>query len=136
MPRGRETIVTSDAPRPIGPYSQAVRVGDLLFTSGQIGLPPTDARLVEGGASAEARQVLENLRAILAAAGASLADVVKTTVYVTDLRDFAEVNRVYATFFPGDAPARSTVQVAALPLGARVEIEAIAALPAHEGSPP
>ncbi|MCR4407270.1 MAG: RidA family protein [Anaerolineae bacterium] len=125
----REIISTSKAPAAVGPYSQAVRVGNLVFTSGQIAIDPEQGRLIEGDVTAQTRQVLKNLTAVLEAAGSSLAQVVKTTVFLQDIHDFAAMNAVYAEFFPESPPARSTVQVAALPLGALVEIEAVAFLP-------
>ena len=123
----RETIQTTAAPGAIGPYSQAVAAGPYLFTSGQIGLDPLTGELVEGGLDAQARQVMANLAAVLAAGGLTFADVVKTTIFLVDMNDFAAVNAVYGESFDGGAkPARSTVAVAALPRGARVEIEAVA----------
>ena len=122
----KQAIQTERAPAAIGPYSQGVRSGDLVFLSGQIPLDPATGELVTGDIEAEARRVLDNLRAVLAAAGCSFQDVVKTTIYLIDLADFAAVNAVYASYFSGDPPARATVQVAALPKGARVEIDAIA----------
>jgi len=119
-------IATGKAPAAVGPYSQGVRVGNLVFTAGQAGLDPTTGRMVEGGIEAQTQQTLENLSAILQAAGSSLLQVVKTTVFLQDIADFQTMNRVYARFFGGQPPARSTVQVAALPLGALVEIEAVA----------
>ena len=124
-----DVIHSAGAPAAVGPYSQAVRSGGFLFTSGQIPLDPATGRLVEGSIEVQTRRVLENLRAVLEAGGASFSDVVKTTIYLTNLADFATVNGIYASFFPSAPPARSTVQVAALPLGARVEIEMIAELP-------
>jgi 2-iminobutanoate/2-iminopropanoate deaminase len=124
----REIIATDKAPAAVGPYSQAVRAGDFVFTAGQIPLDPATGRLVEGGIEAQTRQVLTNLSAVLQAAGTSLASVTKTTVFLTDMGDFKAMNGVYAEFFPAAPPARSTVQVAALPLGARVEIEAVAVI--------
>jgi len=124
----KRAITTTDAPQAIGPYSQAVRVGEWLFCSGQIGLDPATGELVPGGVVAEAGRVLENLRAVLIAAGGSLDDVVRTTIYLVDLADFSRVNEVYARFFQSPYPARVTVGVAALPRGARVEIDAIAVL--------
>jgi 2-iminobutanoate/2-iminopropanoate deaminase len=121
-------IATERAPRAIGPYSQAIVAGDLLFLSGQIPLDPQTGELVSGTIEAETNRVMQNLGAVLAAAGVSYGDVVKTTIYLVDLGDFAAVNEVYGGFFPGIPPARATVQVAALPRGARVEIEAIARL--------
>jgi 2-iminobutanoate/2-iminopropanoate deaminase len=124
--RAARAIVTDAAPRAIGPYSQALIVGNLVLCSGQIPLDPTTGLLVEGSAADETRRVLENLDAVLTAAGLTLRDVVRTTVYVTDLADFAVVNQTYAEFFSEPYPARATVQVAALPRGARIEIDAIA----------
>ncbi|MEO5726410.1 MAG: RidA family protein [Byssovorax sp.] len=121
-------ISTTSAPAAIGPYSQAVRVGDFLFTSGQIALHPKTGEIVMGGVEAETRQVLKNLTELLAAGGATWADVAKTTIFLADLADFSIVNRLYGEVAAAPAPARSTVQVAALPRGARVEIEAIAYL--------
>jgi 2-iminobutanoate/2-iminopropanoate deaminase len=124
-----KAVTTADAPAPVGPYSQAVAQGKLLFVSGQIPLDPKTGSLVDGDIEAQTERAIANLHAILEAAGTSLARVVRTTVYVTDLALFGRVNEVYARFFRGDpAPARATVQVAALPLGAEVEIDAIAAL--------
>jgi len=121
-------VRTGAAPAPVGPYSQAVASAGLLFASGQIALDPS-GRLVEGDVEAQTRRVLANLAAVLEAAGASLARVVRTTIYLVDLSAFARVNAVYAEHFRADPkPARSTVQVAALPLGALVEIDAIAVL--------
>ena len=120
-------IATDAAPRALGPYAQAVTAGDLVLCSGQVGIDPATGTLVPGGVAAETARACENLAAVLGAAGLGLADVVKTTVYVVDLADFAIVNEVYARYFPAPHPARATVQVAALPAGARVEIEAIAA---------
>ncbi|MCS7309370.1 MAG: RidA family protein [Armatimonadota bacterium] len=122
----KQVIVTTEAPAAIGPYSQAIRVGNLVFVSGQIPLHPQTGEIVGDTAAEQARQVLQNLQAVLQAAGASLQDVVKTTIFLTDLGQFAAVNAVYAEFFPSEPPARSTVQVAALPRGVQVEIEAVA----------
>ncbi len=119
-------IATPKAPQAIGPYSQGILCQGLLFTSGQIALDPVTNSLVRGGITAETKQVLENLQAILDAGGASLKDVIKTTVFLSDLSEFAPMNEVYAAYFSAEPPARSTVGVAALPRGARVEIEAIA----------
>jgi len=123
----REEIRTESAPAPVGPYSQAIRSGELVFASGQIPLDPTSGQIVEGEIEDEARQVLANLRAVLEAAGSGMDQVVKATVYLTDLSLFPRVNTIYAEAFDTDpAPARVTVGVAALPLGAQVEIDAIA----------
>lgn len=119
-------IATPKAPQAIGPYSQGIIAGGLLFTSGQIALDPATGSLVRGGIQAETRQVLENLQAVLEAGGLSLKDVVKTTVFLSDLSEFVPMNEVYAAYFSAEPPARSTVGVAALPRGAKVEIEAIA----------
>jgi len=124
----RETVRTEMAPAAIGPYSQAVRVGGFLFCSGQIPLDPATGKLVPGGIAEQTERVLRNLEAVLAAAGGSLSAVVKTTVYLVDLGEFPAMNAVYARFFPGDPPARATVEVSKLPAGARVEIEAVAAV--------
>jgi 2-iminobutanoate/2-iminopropanoate deaminase len=123
-----QAIETPDAPRAIGPYSQAIKSGELLFLSGQIPLDPATGELVSGGIEIQTRRVLENLGQILKSAGGSFADVVKTTIYLVDLGEFAAMNAVYATYFAAPAPARATVQVAALPKGAHIEIEAIARL--------
>ena len=121
-----EIISTSNAPAAIGPYSQAVAVGDLVFTAGQIALDPATMKLVEGDVAKQTEQVFENLIAILEAAGVSLEKVVKTTVYLADMADFPAMNAVYAKFFADHKPARATVQVAGLPMGVSVEIDAIA----------
>ncbi|HWR98387.1 MAG TPA: Rid family detoxifying hydrolase [Candidatus Methanoperedens sp.] len=122
----RIVISSGGAPAAIGPYSQAVRAGGLVFVSGQIPLDPATGALVAGGAAAQAERALASLQAILESAGSGLHRVVKTTIYLTDLSDFAAVNEVYARFFPAQPPARATVQVAALPRGAAIEIEAVA----------
>lgn len=124
----KQVITTTDAPAAIGPYSQAVRAGNLVFVSGQIPLHPQTGEVVGETAAEQARQVLQNLQAVLQAAGATLQDVVKTTIFLTDLGQFAAVNAVYAEFFPENPPARSTVQVAGLPRGVQVEIEAVAVI--------
>jgi len=123
-----KVITTEKAPRAIGPYSIATTTCNLVFTSGQGGLDPQTGKLVPGGIEAETRQTLSNIRNILDASGSSMNHVLKTTVFMCDISDFSQMNAVYAEFFPGKLPARSTVQVAALPLGAAVEIEAIACL--------
>jgi 2-iminobutanoate/2-iminopropanoate deaminase len=129
-------IATDRAPAAIGPYSQAVRAGDFVFTSGQIALDPATGELVGGGVEQETRRVLDNLSAVLAAAGAGWADVVKTTIYLADLGDFALVNKLYGERVgPGVMPARSTVQVAKLPRGAAVEIDAVALVHAAARAP-
>lgn len=126
---GKTAVSTSDAPAAIGPYSQAVRVGDMLFTSGQVGLDPKTGNLVAGGITEQTTRVLENLKAVLAKAGLDLFHVVKTTVFLKQMSDFAAMNAVYAKYLAPEgvvAPARSTVQVAGLPKDALVEIEVIA----------
>jgi len=122
----REIISTEKAPKAVGPYSQAVRVGDFIFAAGQVAIDPAIGKLVEGNIAVQTRQVLKNLSAVLEAAGSSLAQAVKTTVFLTDMGDFAAMNNVYAEFFPTDPPARSTVEVAELALGALVEIDVVA----------
>ncbi|MCC6900829.1 MAG: RidA family protein [Polyangiaceae bacterium] len=125
----RQVISSPRAPAAIGPYSQAVASGDWLFLSGQIPIDPSTGELVTGDIELETRRVLDNLGFVLEAAGASFSDLVKTTIYLTELGDFAAVNRVYAERFGDSPPARATVQVAALPKGARVEIDGIARIP-------
>jgi 2-iminobutanoate/2-iminopropanoate deaminase len=122
----RHAVTTSGAPAAIGPYSQGIVSGDLIFCSGQLGLDPATGDLVEGGVEAQTERALRNLASVLDAAGASIADVVKTTVFLADIDDFAAVNAVYARHMPDPAPARSTFAVGALPKGGLVEIEAIA----------
>jgi 2-iminobutanoate/2-iminopropanoate deaminase len=124
----KATIGTDAAPRAIGPYSQAVRSGEWLFCSGQIGLDPAGGNLVAGGIAAETARVLDNLRAVVSAAGATMDAVVRTTIYRVDLAEFAAVNEVYGRYFREPFPARVTVGVAALPRGARIEIDAVARL--------
>jgi 2-iminobutanoate/2-iminopropanoate deaminase len=121
-----KAISTGGAPAAIGPYSQAIRSGDLVFLSGQIPLDPKSGELVSGDITAETERVLDNLAAVLEASGCTFADVVKTTIYLLDLGDFQVVNQAYAKRFASSPPARATVQVSALPKGARVEIDAIA----------
>jgi 2-iminobutanoate/2-iminopropanoate deaminase len=127
---GREVILTSGAPAAIGPYSQAIAVpaGRMVFLSGQIPLDPSTGQLVDGDVSAQTERVMENLEAVLTQAGASFGDVVRCGIFLTDLGDFAKVNEVYARSFPTNPPARATVQVSALPRGAKVEIDAIAVI--------
>jgi 2-iminobutanoate/2-iminopropanoate deaminase len=122
----RDIIHTPAAPAAVGPYSQAVRAGNFVFTAGQIGLDPASGQIVEGGVEAQAQQALANLAAVLAAAGSSLDQAVKTTIFLTDMAHFAAVNAVYGAAFSASPPARSTVAVLALPKGALVEIEVIA----------
>ena len=122
----RECIQTAKAPGAVGPYSQGTRTGDLLFTAGQIPLDPDSGSMVAGGIKEQTRQVLKNLQAVLEAGGAGLDSVMKCTVFLQDIGEFAAMNEVYGEFFLVNPPARSAVEVAALPLGARVEIEAVA----------
>jgi 2-iminobutanoate/2-iminopropanoate deaminase len=124
----KKVIASPDAPEAVGPYSQAIAVGNLLFCAGQIPLAPETGAVVAGDTAAQADQVLKNIGAVLHANGMTYANVVKTTVFLTDLADFAKMNEVYAKYFAHPFPARSTIQVAALPKGANVEIEAIAAV--------
>ncbi len=127
MPTSRESVTAPNAPEAIGPYVHAVRAGGLLFCSGQIPLDPRTGELVTGGVTEQAGRCLENLGSVCAAAGVSLGDAVKVTIYLTDMSDFAAVNEVYGTFFEADPPARVAVAVAALPKGARVEMDAVVA---------
>jgi len=122
----RHAVTTTGAPSAIGPYSQGIVSGDLVFCSGQLGLDPATGDLVEGGLEAQTERALRNLASVLDAAGASMGDVVKTTIFLADIGDFAAVNAVYARHMPDPAPARSTFAVGALPKGGRIEIEAIA----------
>lgn len=121
-----KTVSTTNAPQAIGPYSQAIRIGDFVFCAGQAGLEPATGNLVKGGIEAETRRVLQNLAAVLDAANSSMNRVVKTTVFLTNMDEFQKMNAVYAEFFPSNPPARSTVQVSRLPKDACVEIEVIA----------
>jgi 2-iminobutanoate/2-iminopropanoate deaminase len=124
----RQAISTASAPAAIGPYSQAIKAGNLLFLSGQIPLDPATGQLVEGGIEAQTRQVFQNIGEILKSAGASFDAVVSATVYVADMNDFGKVNEIYATYFSSPAPARATVQVARLPKDSLVEIQVVASL--------
>src|ERR1700730_10301413 len=122
----KKIISTSDAPAALGPYSQAIRVGSTVYCAGQIPLDPKSGQIVSGGIETQTRRVLDNIGAVLRAEGLTLAEVVKTTIFLMDLADFQTVNEIYASYFKQQPPARSTVQVAGLPKGARVEIEVIA----------
>jgi 2-iminobutanoate/2-iminopropanoate deaminase len=122
----REAISSPNAPKALGPYSPAVRMGSLVFVSGQIPIDPATGELVEGDVTAQTRRVMENLGALLRAAGLSFDAVARTTVYLIDLAEFPAMNAVYGTYFPSPAPARSTIQVSALPKGSRVKIDVIA----------
>jgi 2-iminobutanoate/2-iminopropanoate deaminase len=123
----KQAVSSPDAPKAIGPYSPAIRAGQLLFVSGQIALDPATGQMIAGDTATETRRVMDNLGALLEAAGLSFSDVVRTTIFLADLGDFATVNEVYGTYFEPPAPARATVQVARLPRDARIEIDAIAA---------
>lgn len=125
-PPAQRSVSTVAAPQPVGPYSQGVLSGDTLWAAGQIGIDPQTGQLVPGGVAAQTRRALENQRAVLEAAGLSLRDVVLAQVYLTDLADYAAMNEVFAAVFPAPYPARTTVQVAGLPRGARVEIQLVA----------
>jgi 2-iminobutanoate/2-iminopropanoate deaminase len=129
MSHHRETVTAEGAPQAAGPYSHAVKSNGLVFLSGQTPIDPTTGSLVEGSIGDQTRRCLDNLAVVAAAAGASLEDAVRMGIYVTDISTFKEVNEAYGTYFPSDPPARSTIGVAALPLGADVEIDAVLALP-------
>lgn len=122
----RAVVYTDNAAKPVGPYSQAIVIGNLVWTSGQIGIDPGTGELVDGGIEAETEQVMKNLSAVLAAAGSGIDRVIKSLIFITDMKDFARVNAVYSRYFQEPFPARSTVQIAALPKGAKVEIEVVA----------
>ncbi|HEY4717638.1 MAG TPA: Rid family detoxifying hydrolase [Anaerolineales bacterium] len=126
MPSMKKNVVFPEGARPLGPYSPAIRIGGFIFASGHIGMDAHTGKLVSGGVEAETHQALTNLKAVLEAGGSSLSQVVKTTLFLTNITDFAKVNQIYAEFFTSEPPARSTIQVAALPGGALFEIEAIA----------
>lgn len=130
---GKKIISTERAPKAIGPYSQAICIENMIFTAGQVGLDPATMELVEGGVEPQTRQVLTNLKHVLESADSGLNFVVKTTVFLQDMNDFPNMNSVYAEFFPENPPARSTVQVAALPKGALVEIECVALINPRRG---
>ncbi|MEW6546512.1 MAG: RidA family protein [Bacillota bacterium] len=130
----RKVVTTQGAPVPVGPYSQAIIAGDEVFTAGQLGIEPTTGKLVGDGVEEQTRQALQNLQAVLVAAGTSLENAVKVTVFLTDMSNFPLMNRVYSQFFPKDPPARTCIGVAALPMGAAVEIEVVAALPSRSTS--
>jgi 2-iminobutanoate/2-iminopropanoate deaminase len=127
----KQVITADTAPKAIGPYSQAIKIknGEIIFTAGQLGIDPASGNVVDDGIAAETRQALKNVQAILTAAGSDMEQVIKTTVFLKDLNDFAAMNAVYAEFFPKNPPARSTIQVARLPKDGLVEIEAIALVP-------
>ena len=125
----KKCISTNQAPAAIGPYSQAVQAGNLLFVSGQLPINPQTGTLIDGDIASRTHQIMANIRAIAKAADTELVDIIKTTIFLTDLADFRTVNEAYGKYFPTEPPARSTVQVAALPLGANIEIESIIFLP-------
>lgn len=129
----RKTIITDMAPKAIGPYSQAVRIGDFVYTSGQLGVAPSTGQMVDGGVEEQTRQALTNAMSVLAAAGTGLENVVKALVFIKDMNDFPKVNEVYASFFRTKPPARSCVEVARLPMDGLVEIEMIAFIPRTGG---
>ena len=131
---GKRAVESPDAPKAIGPYSQAIIANGFIFTAGQVGADPKTGTLVEGGIEAQTEQVLKNIEAVLKASGSSLDDVVKTTVFLTDLNDFAKMNEIYAKRFKTPFPARSTVQVARLPRDAKIEVEAVAIVRTGSGS--
>ena len=122
----KEIVNTSKAPNAIGPYSQAIKINKMVFLSGQIAIEPKTQQFIEGDIETQTRRVLDNLKSVVEASGSSLENVVKTTIYLTDMNDFSKVNEIYATYFSSGKPARSTVCVAALPKNAKVEIDAIA----------
>jgi 2-iminobutanoate/2-iminopropanoate deaminase len=126
----KKVILTADAPAPIGPYSQAIRVGSLLFCSGQVAIDPKTNEVLKADVQTQAKQVMKNIEAVLKAAGANFSHVVKTTIFLTDMNDFAKVNEIYGQSFSGTPPARSTVAVSGLPKGVNVEIEVVASLDA------
>lgn len=128
----KEAIFSEKAPRPIGPYSQAIKIDNWLFLSGQIPIVPQTNEVLAGDIKEQTRQVLENIQAVLSANGATLKDIIKTTVYLTDLAEFSAMNEVYSSYFSAPYPARTTVQVANLPKGVKIEIDAIAYCHGHE----
>lgn len=127
--QNKEIVKTNKAPVPIAPYSQGVKANGMLYVAGQIGLNPESRKLVDGGVEAEAVQIMENIKAIVEAAGAKMGDIVNTTIYMKDINNFAKVNDLYGKYFTGDYPARTTIGVANLPGGANIEIAVIAVLP-------
>lgn len=122
----KEFIFSENAPEPIGPYCQAVKVKDMLFLSGQLPINPKTNEMVEGGIQNQIRQIIENITAVLTAAGGSIADIVKTTIFITDMQEFGEINKIYSEYFNASIPARSCVEVSNLPKQASIEMEAIA----------
>ncbi len=130
MSKTKEVIIPAGGAKPLAPYSPGIRVGDFVYTAGQVGLDPATGKLVEGGVQAETRQALENLKKILDAAGSGMAQVIKTTVFMTDMANYGPINEIYGQYFSEEPPARSAVAVRALPAGALVEIEAVAVVKA------
>ena len=122
----KEVLISSNAPRAVGPYSLGIRSGDFIFLSGQLGLDPASGEFVEGGVEAQTRQALQNIKNVLQEAGVDLSNVIKTSVFLSDIKDFSKMNAVYAEFFDNNPPARSTMQVGALPKSGLVEIEVVA----------
>lgn len=129
MPSKKARIFTKDAPTPVGPYSQAIRAGDFLFVAGQVPVNPETGDFIVGSIAEQTKQCMENIKTILTAAGSSLADVVRTTIYLINMQDFEEVNEVYGNYFDLDPPARTTIGIAALPKGVAIEIDVIAYTP-------
>lgn len=133
LPPEKEVIIATGAPKPIGPYNAGIRAGQLIYTAGQLGLDRATGELVPGGIEAETRKALQNIQNILESAGSNMSRIVKTTVYLRDMGQFAKMNAVYAEFFPTDPPARTTVEVSGLPKNGAVEIEAVAVLAQPSG---
>ncbi len=129
MSSKKTRVFTKDAPKPVGPYSQAIRAGDFLFVAGQVPVNPETGEFVTDSISIQTRQCMENIKAILAAAGSSLSDIVRTTIYLTNIQDFGDVNEAYGNYFDLNPPARTTIGVAALPKGVAIEIDVIAFVP-------
>ncbi len=125
----KEVVYTKNAPNPVGPYSQAIKAGDFLFVSGTIAIDPNTGKLVSGGLGKSVDQIMSNIKAVISEVGADFKNIVKTTIFLTDMSKFPEVNEAYAKYFPQNPPARSTVEVSNLPVGVEVEIEAIVAIP-------
>jgi 2-iminobutanoate/2-iminopropanoate deaminase len=125
----KEVVYSKNAPNPVGPYSQAIKAGDFLFVSGTIAIDPNTGKLVSGGLDKSVDQIMSNIKTVISEVGADFKDIVKTTIFLTDMSKFSEVNEAYAKYFPQNPPARSTVEVSNLPVGVEVEIEAIVAIP-------
>jgi 2-iminobutanoate/2-iminopropanoate deaminase len=133
LPPEKEVIIAAEAPKPIGPYNAGIRAGHMIYTAGQLGLDRATGELVPGGIEAETRKALQNIQNILESAGSNVGRIVKTTVYLRDMGEFAKMNAIYAEFFPTDPPARTTVEVSGLPKNGAVEIEAVAVLSPSSG---